>query len=400
MKCKNCGAYVVFGNKFCSECGVRLEKFMSPAPGEQQEAESSDALKANIMSENSYEQTSAVSAQEDTSEEESYYSDSEEENLPEEPPRKKSGFLSVIRRNKAAVIIIVVCLFVLVAVCLAGSSGKRKSDKSDPERATVAETTISRLTAQDIPGTYVGEGGCVLVLEAGGGARFYEKGNYGVNNDVAWSYESGRLNVMFNSWPSYDLYATFNSNGDISQLDRFELKDNGNDNWVNEYYSRYSNNTISLSLDECCDLIGEPFEYQTVSVGDLQVTIPADMVWDGNQYLNESNGYSSLSYEEYPNQDLISDDMFCSVLQMGGDDFLEELNAEINASFSEKFGDITTFESNAELINIGGKQAYYVNIEGSATAAGETFDLCASLIFINDPNNRTIHFFDIVGIPK
>ena len=78
MKCKNCGADVVFGNKFCSECGVRLEEFMSPTPGEQQEAESSDALKANIISENSYEQTSAVSAQEDTSEEETYYSDSEE----------------------------------------------------------------------------------------------------------------------------------------------------------------------------------------------------------------------------------------------------------------------------------------------------------------------------------
>ncbi len=392
MKCKNCGADVVFGNKFCSECGVRLEEFMSPAPGEQQETKSSDTLKANIMSENSYEQTSAVSAQEDTSEEETYYSDSEEENLPEEPPRKKSGFLSVLRRNKAAVIIIVVCLFVLVAVCLAGSSGKRKSDKSDPERATMAETTISRLTAQDIPGTYVGEGGGMFVFLPDGTAEFYQDGYYGVLTDNTWTYDNGHLDISLGGL-GYDVTASFNPNGTADELDSFTVTGVGDATWADEVYTRYSDSASLMNLEECSELVGYPIEYQTVRVGHHDIQIPSSLIKNGNTY---ENSFSAFEANSADTEFKLYEDVFLSVIEENLDSKLDELTPE---DLVGDDGTIVDIQSDTYYIN--GMCTYRLDILLTpGTELDIPGDVYWTILIMNDAPNTEVLVFSVMGYPK
>lgn len=159
-----------------------------------------------------------------------------------------------MKRRKITTSILII--LTLIAFCFMSLASGDGSSSSASKKGTGGGDTD---TGKELPGTYFGVNGSILVLLPNGDADYFYKGWTELQHDNSWSYDSDndKLFVYMKESAligSYDVEAYLN--GDIST---FNLVASGGtlsqSLWDDETYYRYSDDANSFTASQCEDMI-------------------------------------------------------------------------------------------------------------------------------------------------
>lgn len=152
----------------------------------------------------------------------------------------------------------IVCAIIFVIYMIAGgvsavskSTMMKEQAQAEVQASIEASQALDQLVSQ-IPGTYLGHNGSMLVLKSDHSAFYFYRN---VSTDNTWTFDNGTLTVSFPSIGGCNTSAALTSVDDLSNFNLVGITADDVYCWDAETFSRYSDSQADIDEGTCRSII-------------------------------------------------------------------------------------------------------------------------------------------------